>query len=118
MSLAWSGKRPAKTIGTNKTNARFITLAVQYQQPDRASNQTDDCKSRNNSKIELFPPGLFEEWGSRISSCGEIGATNFKLNHDAEFSMFDEKNPAIMGVNLNGAPQLKAGFAPKIRELG
>jgi hypothetical protein len=52
MSLAWSGKQPAKTIGTNKTNARFITLVVLYQQPDHASNQTDDCKSRNNPKIE------------------------------------------------------------------
>jgi hypothetical protein len=46
-----------------------------------------------------------------------IGTTNSKLSHGVEFSMSDEKNPAIIGVNVNGAPQLTAGFALKIREL-
>ena len=31
--------------------------------------------------------------------------------------MSDEKNPAIIGVNLNGAPQLTTGSRSKIREF-
>ena len=38
-------------------------------------------------------------------SLGEIWATDF-VGHALEVSLSDEKNPAIVGVNLNGAPQL------------
>jgi len=100
--LAWSGKQPAEAIATNKTNARFITLIVLYQEPYHASNQTDDCKSRNNTEIDECAVGLFD---ALAPSLGEIGTTDF-VGHALEVSLSDEKNPAIVGVNLNGAPQL------------
>jgi hypothetical protein len=36
---------------------------------------------------------------------GEIGITEFKMSHGSEFFFFNEKNPAIVGVNVNGASQ-------------
>ena len=73
-----------------------------YQQPYHASNQTDDCKSRNNTKIDECAVGVVD---ALAPSLGEIWATDF-VGHALEVSLSDEKNPAIVGVNLNGAPQL------------
>ena len=73
-----------------------------YQEPYHASNQTDDCKSRSNAKIDECAVGVFD---ALAPSLGEIGTTDF-VGHALEVSLSDEKNPAIVGVNLNGAPQL------------
>jgi hypothetical protein len=42
---------------------------------------------------------------------GEIGITEFKMSHGWEFSFSNEKNPAIVGVNLNGAAQTARPWA-------
>jgi hypothetical protein len=34
---------------------------------------------------------------------GETGAADSELGHVEEFSLFDEKTPAILGINVNGA---------------
>jgi hypothetical protein len=55
------------------------------QQPNHAANQTNDCKSRNNPKIDQCATGLFNELASRIPSRGEIGNSDFKLSHGSIF---------------------------------
>ena len=68
------------------------------QQPDHTTDQADGSKGCENPQIDQCDTGLFDEAAYRIPSRGETGAT-----HDAEFSLSDEKNPAILRVNLNGA---------------
>jgi hypothetical protein len=68
------------------------------QQPDHTADQADGSKGCDNPQIDQCDTGLFDEVACRIPSRGETRAT-----HGAKFSLSDEKNPAILGVNLNGA---------------
>ena len=90
---------------------RFITILVQIacgrlspnQQPDHTADQADGSKGCENPQIDQCDTGLFDEVAYRIPSRGETGAT-----HDADFSLSEEKNPANLGVNLNGAARARS----------
>ena len=79
---------------SDRLSKAFHQISNQITQTDQA----DGGKGCDNPQIDQYDTGLFDEVAYRIPLRGEIGAT-----HDAEFSLSDEKNPAILGVNLNGA---------------
>ena len=74
------------------------------RQPCHASNRADEYKSQNNQKFHRIPSlgAKKSTLGFKLSHGSECSVSTKETQQLSECSVSDKRNPAIVGVNLNG----------------